>query len=204
MDDNMDKSLNASDGSQIYSLYIKSQSEQDTFDHVAVLKNSPLSVAVYYPRHQKNLIGLYKNILEKADDDYPFKDFIVSLIGNVNDMLEIISSGKASKRISKVPYELRQIRDDWGWIKFSYGIEEGGYFSKYYGITTSGISYQFVEPMIARNFANYMGKMMLPVLDDERASTMLDAYVKIHDFLVRLDGTDKFNVSRLSIETANA
>lgn len=157
---------------------LKSANDYDVFYEIGLLRNGSAFFS-YMPNNNKNLADLYSKILSLTDNEWLYRGFLESAKIKINNILEITSSGKASKILSHVPPELEIIRKDWGWFNYGFGIEEGGFISRIYGITTSGLALQIFEPLILKNLIRMGYHILVLLKDDPQAINFLDSFMKL-------------------------
>jgi len=157
---------------------IKSFSESAPFYEAGLLKDGSMFFS-YMPIHNLNLAALYERILSKTPQNWRYRAFLETSVKKANEIVDITVSGKASRQLNNIPPELSVLRKDWGWYKMGYGIDEGGFISRVYGITVSGLALQVFESLITENLLK-MGYNILVFAQEEPAcQVMMDAFMKI-------------------------
>jgi len=166
-----------------FSIRVFSKRVTDAFDHMGVLKYNNLVVFAYEPHHQHNLRKLYEDVYATGSLTPLYSEFLLKIIDGIEDTLDIINSEKTSKPLKELPIEISMIRKDWIYCQNGFGIGKGGFLSKYYAITSSGTSYQFIEPIIFYNMERTLFKLLKPLLDDQRVIVIAEAYMKLFEHL---------------------
>jgi hypothetical protein len=166
-----------------FSIRVFSKSTTDAFDHMGVLKYNNLVFFAYEPHHQHNLRKLYEDVYATGSLNTLFSDFLLKIIDGIDNTLDIINSEKNHKSLKELPIEIAMIRKDWIYCQNGFGIGKGGFFSKYYAITSAGTSYQFIEPIIFFNMERTLFKLLKPLFDDQRVIVIVEAYMKLFQHL---------------------